>query len=155
MQGHSDEIEMDACSSQLEYQSEPSFTATDTPSISSGLEVLQPSPANTQIRPLLDSAVEENLYACDWEAFFNADLNSGIDMNDLASNQADSSALDNIDPNSGFGSNNLVLDNGAVADFDFDFNDPNSLPEWYFSGQENGGAEVLSLAPSENVPMHE
>jgi hypothetical protein len=107
---------------------------------SSGLEDSPWSTANTQAQSLFDMGVEEIIAAFDWEAFLNSDLNSGIDIEAVASDQAGSSALDINSLNSGFDFNYSALENGAA--FDFDFNDPNSVPHWYFSAEDGAGPDI-------------
>ena len=109
---------------------------------SSGLEDSPLSTANTQAQSLFDMGVEEIVAAFDWEAFLNSDLNSGIDMKTVASDHAGLSAFDINGLNLGFDFNYSALENGAVADFDFDFDDLNSLPDWYFGAEDGAGSAI-------------
>jgi hypothetical protein len=126
-------------SSQPNLPSESSFAERSIPASSSGFEDSPWSTTNTQAQSLPDMGVEETFAAFDWEAFLNSDLSSGMDIEAVASDQAGSSALDINGLNSGFDFHNPALDNGAA--FDFDFNDPSSVPDWYFNGQNTARPE--------------
>ena len=121
---------------------ESPFAEKGTPVSSSGFENSPWSTANTQAQSLPDMGVEETFAAFDWEAFLNSDLSSGIDIEALASDHADVSAFDINGPESSFDFNNSALNNAAATEFDFDFNDPSSLPDWYFSAENGAEPDV-------------
>jgi hypothetical protein len=127
-------------SNQPDPPPESPFAERSIPASSSGFEDSPWSTANTQAQSLPDMGVEQTFAAFDWEAFLNSDLSSGMDIEAVASDQAGSSALDINGLNSGFDFHNPALDNGAA--FDFDFNDPNSVPHWYFSAENGAGPDI-------------